>query len=259
MGIVYDCFPFFNEVDLLALRLEELSPVVDKFVIVESDTTFRGNPKSLNFLDNIDRFRAWEHKIVYHVIKGTDMRMRKGYHVCWEREYAQRNAILNALEGQRPKGGDRIVLSDLDEIPRRADLAAALPQAEKKILDLELDVYCYGINIKTGDTHTIKVFPYRLMTTPQKVRTTKPTTWFEHSGWEFSSIGTPEQISYKLKNFAHYEIDTPDISEPDAIRARAEALVNITGSGQQFKRVEIDETWPEAVKRDRDYWRRYEW
>jgi len=33
---IYDCFRFFNELDLLEIRLDELCDVVDYFVLVEA-------------------------------------------------------------------------------------------------------------------------------------------------------------------------------------------------------------------------------
>lgn len=261
MGLVYDCFPFFNEVDLLALRLEELSPLVDKFVIVESDTTFRGNPKPLNFLENHARFEQWQNKISYHVLKGEDMGTLSPDPQIqpWNREYAQRNAILPALEANGAKPGDTIVLSDLDEIPRRDSLRLAIPLASDEIVDMSLNIYCYGINIRAEGNHTIKVFNYKFMTTPQQIRTKPPVACYYDAGWEFSSMGTPEEISYKLQNFAHWEIDIPEITDPEAIRARLESRTDLLGGGKQFTQVEIDDTWPEAVKNDRDYWKRFEW
>lgn len=261
MGLVFDCFPFFNELDLLELRLEELAPVVDKFVIVESDTTFRGNHKPLNFLDNHERFAAWQNKIVYHVVKGTDIELHSPDPQIqpWEREYWQRNAILTALRTHGAKEGDTIVLSDLDEIPRRSSLLLALPLARGEIVDMALNIYCYGINIRAEGDHTIKVFNYKFMTTPQQIRTTPPVACYYDAGWEFSSMGTPETISYKLQNFAHWEVDRPEYTDPDEIRARIEARTDLLGGGKQFTQVDIDDTWPEAVKNNRDYWKRYEW
>jgi len=40
--MIYDCFTFYNELEILKIRLHELSGVVDKFVIVESNKTFQG-------------------------------------------------------------------------------------------------------------------------------------------------------------------------------------------------------------------------
>lgn len=45
--MVYDCFQFFNELDILLLRMEILNDIVDKFVISESTVTFSGDSKPL--------------------------------------------------------------------------------------------------------------------------------------------------------------------------------------------------------------------
>ena len=42
---IYDCFTFFNELDLLEIRLNELNEVVDYFVLVEATTTHSRKPK----------------------------------------------------------------------------------------------------------------------------------------------------------------------------------------------------------------------
>ena len=34
--MIFDCFSFFNELDILEIRLNVLAPVVDKFVLVEA-------------------------------------------------------------------------------------------------------------------------------------------------------------------------------------------------------------------------------
>ena len=47
--MIYDCFNFFNELDLLEIRFYTLYEVVDKFVIVESNKTHSGIPKDFNF------------------------------------------------------------------------------------------------------------------------------------------------------------------------------------------------------------------
>ena len=49
MKKVFDVFLFFNELDILELRLKMLNDVVDFFVITECDFTFSGKPKSLIF------------------------------------------------------------------------------------------------------------------------------------------------------------------------------------------------------------------
>ena len=37
---IVDVFPFFNELDLLEIRLRLLNKIVDKFVLIDSNRTF---------------------------------------------------------------------------------------------------------------------------------------------------------------------------------------------------------------------------
>lgn len=62
---VLDAVLMSSELDLLEIRMNELDSVVDRFFIVESNTTFTGLPKKTYFADNKDRFSKFEHKIVY--------------------------------------------------------------------------------------------------------------------------------------------------------------------------------------------------
>ena len=54
--MIIDCFPFFNELDVLELRLNILDSVVDKFVLVEASKTQSLIDKPFYFEDNKDRF-----------------------------------------------------------------------------------------------------------------------------------------------------------------------------------------------------------
>ena len=53
---VFDAFPFFNELEMLEIRLNVLDDVVDRFVLVESTLTFSGRPKPLWYADHRARF-----------------------------------------------------------------------------------------------------------------------------------------------------------------------------------------------------------
>ena len=64
-GEIYDCCIFFNEIDLLQIRLKELYDYVDHFVIVEAEETHRGVPKPLHFPANQHLFAKYLDKIIY--------------------------------------------------------------------------------------------------------------------------------------------------------------------------------------------------
>ena len=70
-NMIYDCFQFFNELDLLKLRLNILSPVVDKFVISEATETFSGLPKPLYYEENKEMFAEFNDRIIHVVVSDT--------------------------------------------------------------------------------------------------------------------------------------------------------------------------------------------
>ena len=68
---IYDGFIFFNELDLLEIRLNILNDVVDYFILVEASVTHQGTPKPFIFEENKDKFTKFLDKIIY--IKVTNI------------------------------------------------------------------------------------------------------------------------------------------------------------------------------------------
>ncbi len=108
--MLYDCFTFNDELDLLELRLRELEDLVDGWVLVEACQTFSGKLKPLHYAEHAARFAPWADRIV-HLICGPS----QGGWTSWEREAHQRSAILVALESAAAT--DLAIVSDVDEIP----------------------------------------------------------------------------------------------------------------------------------------------
>lgn len=67
--MIVDGFIFFNELDLLEIRLHELDEVVDAFILVESKVTFTGRSKELFFQGNRDRYARFLSKIRHVVVE----------------------------------------------------------------------------------------------------------------------------------------------------------------------------------------------
>ena len=63
--MIVDCFTFFNELDLLELRLEELHESVDYFVLVEASKTQSLLDKPLYFEENKLRYSKFLDKIIH--------------------------------------------------------------------------------------------------------------------------------------------------------------------------------------------------
>ena len=108
--MVYDCIPFFNELDILNLRLHVLNSYVDKFIIEEATVTFSGEPKELCFEKNKEMFREFLPKIEYIVVDNSPVNTTT--HL---RDKFQKNALEKGLADAGEN--DMILLSDVDEIP----------------------------------------------------------------------------------------------------------------------------------------------
>jgi beta-1,4-mannosyl-glycoprotein beta-1,4-N-acetylglucosaminyltransferase len=87
---IFDCFLYNGENFILDIRLNILSGIVNKFVIVESKYDHQGNKKKLKL--NLDDFASFKDKITYLVID----RFPKNF-TSWERENFQRNYLINGL------------------------------------------------------------------------------------------------------------------------------------------------------------------
>jgi len=96
--VVYDCFTFFNELDLLELRLHELSHVVDHFVLVEATHTHSNQPKLLYFEENKDRFREFLPKIIHIVVDDSPQNPEDR----WAWDSFQRDAIMRGIKDCKP-------------------------------------------------------------------------------------------------------------------------------------------------------------
>lgn len=122
MPRIFDCFTFFNELDLLEIRLETLAPHVDCFVLAESSITYRADPKPLYFEENKQRFKKFLPKIRHIIVE--DMPAEKGFDQNWERETFQRAALERGVVDSRDE--DIVMLSDLDEIPEPSKIQEAV-------------------------------------------------------------------------------------------------------------------------------------
>lgn len=240
---VYDCFPFFNELELLEIRLHEMSPYVDKFVIVESVETFRGNPKPLYFEENKERFAPYLHKII-HVVKESEET-----DFPYLRECHQRDHILFGLT--ECADDDIIIISDVDEIIRRNALPALIRFFEKKRGDVFVaiqDHYTMYMNrfLQRWLGSIVTNFKTLKKTTPQLMRQSRMKyPQVESLGWHFSWLGGPDKIVTKLESYSLDYMDTKE--NKDKKKIEREMLEG------DFK--PVDHTFPELVQERKEYYR----
>ena len=118
-----DCFMYFNEKDIVYLRLKELYDTVDYFVINEATKTHQGQDKELSFWKD-DRLEQFKDKIVYSSIEldgrfnGLMPKFFPDAKIAAE-EHEQRIRLFEQIEALNLDNLDIIMISDCDEIPNK--------------------------------------------------------------------------------------------------------------------------------------------
>lgn len=255
---IFDCFTFNNELDLLELRLREMSPAVDKFVIVESPYTFQGNAKPLHFQDNRDRFAPWMDKIIHVVV---DDMPNDGN--AWHNEHHQRNSIVRGLRTADPE--DIAIISDCDEI-LRASSVELMRRGHSAYYGFRIPYFNFKLNYLLVEGVEV----YHVWATAAQVRTIGSLESFrnnrflmqrapyghsnanftvlEHSGWHFTYLGDTQGIRDKIKSFAHTELNKPEVLEQIDVAKMIEKGVGFNPTNPlKFKKVRLDDYFPACV------------
>lgn len=267
--MIYDCFQFFNELDILYLRMKIMDSIVDRFVVSEATTTFSGLPKPLYFQENREMFGEFEDKIIHVVVEDTPAGDTH------ERDTFQKNAVGRGLA--EAKDEDIIIFSDLDEIPNPEKIKEILPHfQEDKIYHFAQRLfYCY-LNMEevsgsllsyAGEFPGVekkqwigsKMCRYRLLKEqnlqlgdlrfPQRkecgIRVAE-------GGWHFGYMGGKgesdirKRVQQKVISAAHQEYNSNEVLNDVADRIKDGQ--DIFGRQAQFVLGTIDETYPEYIR-----------
>lgn len=200
---VVDTFPFFNEYELLEIRLKYLWDVVDVFCIAEGDHTHSRTEckaKPANFLANASRFEWAMPKIRYVYAKLSPN--PKG----WENEYDQRRACKGLFQ-DLPK--DSVIFhGDLDEIWNKDQLNKIILRTDSCDVALEQNLYYYYLNNLDVTTRWHAAMATRLGRFDdshdlRERRNSVPV--IVNCGWHFSYQGGAQKILEKMHAFAHAE------------------------------------------------------
>jgi beta-1,4-mannosyl-glycoprotein beta-1,4-N-acetylglucosaminyltransferase len=275
---IFDCFMYFDEEQVLDLRLNVLYKDVDYFVIVESIYNHKGEKRDLLF--DIQKFQKFSDKIIYLIydkipklvkpINNSENENDKdGKYImnALYRENAQRNYILEGLKNA--KKDDLILISDVDEIPKLSSIN--LNYIKDEIILFKQDMFYYKYNLALPNfkwTGTKAVKKKRLIS-PQWLRNVKDRkypyyridTFFSDKkymhikiindgGWHFSNIKSPEMIEHKLRSYLHHrEFDQVSLSveEINELVKKKQAIydlrvdkrVNKVGNGVILENFEI--------------------
>ena len=233
---------YFDEDEILDLRINILNEKVDYFVIVESTYNHKGENRKLLF--NINKFERFKKKIIYLVydqiphrvkeIKDNDsekIKINKHIYNAVFRENAQRNYIINGIKDADKD--DIIIISDIDEIPNINSCNFSKIKNEIIIFKQDMFHYKYNLCIPNFKWSGSKAVKKKKLISPQWLRNIKNRkypiyridTFFsekkyinikmiENGGWHFTNIKTANEILHKYKSYLHHwEFDETNIGE----------------------------------------------
>ncbi len=266
--MIYDCFTFFDGLDLLEIRLNILNEVVDKFVIVEATKTHAGQDKPLYFQDNKERFAKFADKIIHVVVDDTPP-VGDDCEIGWVNENHQRNCIVRGLEDIRPE--DDILVSDFDEIP---DPVAILKwRGTKGIKRFKTRMFYYFLNyrdVASPDWYGTRMLSYETFLnsdsaeykysrfllksvnkgpTFTKIRRSNSVKNVLNAGWHFSYLGGIEAIQLKIKSFSHQEFNRPEFTSREHIeKCLASGRDVFDRKDHRYLPVPIDKTFPAYIR-----------
>jgi beta-1,4-mannosyl-glycoprotein beta-1,4-N-acetylglucosaminyltransferase len=241
---IIDAFIFFQELDLLEIRLSYLYPYVDLFIIVEACQTFTAKPKEFNFEKNIVRFSKYLDKIKYYKIEDYHKNYSSLEKFLSSQEDEIYNNILLSLESHKfyskeeihwvlesyhrecmriplskfANNDDIVMISDLDEIPSKNTFNLECKNKEmyfpvvyrqqefRYFLNYYKDSDWLGtISSKYENIKNLSLNDLRIDS--KNTRNIVSKEVLENAGYHFTSCGGIEMIKEKIKSWGHQEFN----------------------------------------------------
>jgi len=273
---VFDSFIFFNELELLELRLNILNDVVDYFVLTESPFTVSGNEKPLYYQENKDRFGKFNDKIVYNITETipndySDYLVKKQFHtdysstddsgnryidlpIRFQRAVYNRECSAYGLVEGGAKDEDLILTSDADEIINPHILQSLNwfdPTNNyaccQRAFYFKLN-YLYQENWKGTRLCT---FEHLKNTTVDRLRTDwHKAHMIEDGGWHWSFFGDADNYLLKIASYEHTENNIPQIT--NNIEEKIEKGLDPLGRSNILTKVPLDDSFPEYILNNQD-------
>jgi beta-1,4-mannosyl-glycoprotein beta-1,4-N-acetylglucosaminyltransferase len=236
---IIDVFPYFNEKELMELRINVLKDHVDQFVIIESNQTHSGIPKEYTAMKTIEELNLPKDKILVLEVAYSDsiqideidtlnsqLSQSPKEVLAWSRERIQRDAITSAIENF---SDDAVfILSDCDEIinPRNIKYVVDMAkQFKNNVIKVPLTLLegradqqvcdANGNPVAWAEGMMICLKDHLRYSTPTKIKSEKLTPYsivyltennnmVTDLGWHFTWMGDEERKKKKAESFIHY-------------------------------------------------------
>lgn len=262
--MIYDCFPFFNELDILEIRLNTLYDTVDYFVITEANKTHTGKDKEYIFEKNKERFEKFADKIRYIKVEDfPDLENSKESSDGnkWLYENYQRDAIMRGLQDCKPD--DVVIISDCDEIPN----PETVKKYKKGICSLLQYRFAFNYNslylVPTPFSKSPKICLYSELIDPKQRAREKDKKFYLYSkyglptylrfckgkkikngGWHFSYIGNIDSIKLKMASIAEQQFNTAEKNTDSMLMTKISENGDVLERGDVFVNLKISNIFP---------------
>jgi beta-1,4-mannosyl-glycoprotein beta-1,4-N-acetylglucosaminyltransferase len=260
---IYDCFQFFNELDLLEIRLELLYDIVDYFVIAEANQTHANHQKPSYFLENKHLFEKYMDKIIHvkddfpsnignvllskrsednpyniqynsilNIFNDKETHLKSDQNFA--RDYFQRDFIKLGLLNCEPN--DIILVSDLDEIPHPEIVKSIVNNKQVNHVVL-MDSHNFYINnlqqtnwFGTFSIYYSDINGFALSRLREK--SSKEFIRIDNGGWHLSFMGGADRIKEKIKCYSHQEYNNDWVLS--SIEDKISSNVDLFGRSNNF-------------------------
>jgi len=271
---VFDVFPFFNELDVLEIRLNTLDDLVDEFIITEAETTFSGLAKPFFAHEALDTFGKFAHKITIQKVIDVPTTLTP-----FERDRYQRDQVKEILSAKL-EDEDLLLYGDVDEIPKPETLSRAISSMRDSsfpICHFAQDIfYCYlnqkevsgSLQSFTGEYKRVlkkkwlgtnlSRWSYSKRFLPTDLRNPehkKVGVRLPDGGWHFSYVGSEgiasatERVNKKIISAAHQEYNTSEYL--DSLDQRIQSSIDIFKRRRSRYRILKDFSYlPDYIQRN---------
>lgn len=221
---IINCFPYFNERELLELRIRLLSDKIDLFIITDANKTHKGDPKPFTCKSTLEQLGLMSDKIQVVEVDLPDYQTEPN---AWVRERMQRDSAAQFIQDD-----DVCFVTDCDEIidpefieyyidvskknPNnilRMPMAFLMGRGDLRVCDpagniipwicpyvcLKHHINWYTLSeIRESQAWEQNCIKYTDLFTKQNGVVTEV-------GWHFSWMGDMERLKIKNKSFAHWD------------------------------------------------------
>lgn len=244
--MIYDCFTFYNELDLLEIRLNMLNHVVDKFVLIESNRTYTNVKKPLYYNENKKRYKEFQDKIIHVAVKDSPNVSHP-----WIIEHFLMAAAIRGL--RNAKKNDTILVSNLDEIPDPSKVVE-FRNKKGKLKVFEQHFFYYFLNFASTNRKWLgtKMLSYADFLTYQDayvVRHSPNSLIIKNGGWHFSYMGGIKKIREKMATGSHQEFNNDKYNTKEKIMQAIIEKRDFLNHGDKFDHIDMSEL-PEYIRQN---------